>query len=139
MTDKREPMDWMTWYNGLAKPSWAPAPSTIRLIWQILYPIIVISFGFVLVQAIRRKVGGKVALLFAITRGKPDLHPHRVWAAKSAVGVNRHPGGLEHDHLHDAGNLAALPPGRRGTVAVFFPGVDRHRSSTVDHFDELVT
>ena len=48
-------MDWMTWYNGLAKPTWTPSPSTIGLIWQILYPIILVSFGFVFVQAIRRK------------------------------------------------------------------------------------
>ena len=59
-------MDWMTWYNSLSKPSWTPAPSTIGLIWQILYPIIVISFGFVFVQAFRRKVPGMVALPFAI-------------------------------------------------------------------------
>ncbi len=24
-------MDWMTWYENLAKPSWTPAPATIRL------------------------------------------------------------------------------------------------------------
>ena len=40
-------MDWMTWYNGLEKPDWTPSPSTIGLIWQIIYPIIVITFGFV--------------------------------------------------------------------------------------------
>jgi translocator protein len=59
-------MDWMTWYNGLSKPSWTPAPSTIGLIWQIIYPIIAVTFGFVFVQAIRRKIGWKVALPFAI-------------------------------------------------------------------------
>jgi tryptophan-rich sensory protein len=30
-------MDWMAWYDGLEKPSWTPSPSTIGLIWQILY------------------------------------------------------------------------------------------------------
>lgn len=30
-------MDWLTWYNGLVKPSWTPAPATIGMIWQILY------------------------------------------------------------------------------------------------------
>jgi translocator protein len=59
-------MDWMTWYNSLSKPSWTPAPSTIGLIWQILYPIIAVTFGFVFVQAIRRKIGWKIALPFAI-------------------------------------------------------------------------
>ena len=59
-------MSWMEWYNSLAKPSWTPAPSTISLIWTILYPVILVSFGFVFVQAFRGKVGWKVALPFAI-------------------------------------------------------------------------
>lgn len=59
-------MDWLTWYNGLVKPSWTPAPATIGLIWQILYPIIVVTFVFVFVQMFRGKVGWKVALPFAI-------------------------------------------------------------------------
>ncbi len=59
-------MDWMTWYNQLAKPHWTPAPATIGMIWTILYPIIAISFGFVFVQAIRRKIPWSTALPFAI-------------------------------------------------------------------------
>lgn len=59
-------MPWMEWYNSLDKPSWTPAPATIGLIWNILYPIIAISFGFVFVQAFRRKVPWAVALPFGI-------------------------------------------------------------------------
>jgi tryptophan-rich sensory protein len=59
-------MQWLDWYNALQKPSWTPAPATIGLIWQILYPIIVISFGFVFFQAFKGKVGWVVALPFAI-------------------------------------------------------------------------
>ncbi|MHB0960522.1 MAG: TspO/MBR family protein [Pirellulaceae bacterium] len=59
-------MTWMDWYNSLAKPSWTPAPATIGLIWQILYPIILVTFGFVFVQTIRRKIPWFVALPFAI-------------------------------------------------------------------------
>lgn len=59
-------MDWMTWYNGLAKPSWTPSPSTIGTIWAILYPIIAVTFGFVFVQAVRGKVSWWIALPFAI-------------------------------------------------------------------------
>jgi len=59
-------MDWMTWYNSLDKPSWTPEPATIGLIWQIIYPIIIITFGLVFVQAIRGKIGWLVALPFAI-------------------------------------------------------------------------
>ena len=59
-------MPWIDWYNSLAKPSWTPTPATIGLIWQILYPIILVSFSFVFVQALRGKVGRWVALPFAI-------------------------------------------------------------------------
>ena len=59
-------MTWMEWYNSLAKPSWTPAPSTISLIWMILYPVIVISFGFVFVRAFQRKLPRMIALPFAI-------------------------------------------------------------------------
>ena len=59
-------MTWIDWYNSLVKPSWTPAPSTISLIWMILYPIILVSFGFVFIQALRRKVGWKVAVPFAV-------------------------------------------------------------------------
>ncbi|MBX3383632.1 MAG: tryptophan-rich sensory protein [Phycisphaeraceae bacterium] len=59
-------MDWMTWYNQLHKPEWTPAPSTIGTIWMILYPIIAVSFGFVFVQAVRRKIPRSVALPFGI-------------------------------------------------------------------------
>ena len=59
-------MTWMEWYDNLGKPSWTPAPSTISLIWMILYPIIVISFGFVFVQTFRGKIPRLVALPFAV-------------------------------------------------------------------------
>jgi benzodiazapine receptor len=60
-------MMWMEWYDALAKPSWTPAPATIRLIWTLLYPVILVSFGFVFVQAFRRKVPWPVALPFAVS------------------------------------------------------------------------
>ena len=59
-------MTWMEWYNSLSKPSWTPAPATIGLIWQILYPIILVSFGFVFVQAFRKNIPRSVAIPFAI-------------------------------------------------------------------------
>ena len=59
-------MEWRDWYNSLEKPSWTPEPSTIGLIWQILYPVILVTFGFVFVQAIRKKLPWKVALPFAV-------------------------------------------------------------------------
>jgi len=59
-------MEWRDWYNSLAKPSWTPEPATIGLIWQIIYPIIIVTFCFVFVQAIRKKIPWKVALPFGI-------------------------------------------------------------------------
>src|SRR5476649_1353795 len=59
-------MTWMEWYDSLAKPTWTPAPSTISLIWMILYPIILISFGFVFVQAFRSKVPRRIVVPFAV-------------------------------------------------------------------------
>ena len=59
-------MPGIDWYNSLEKPSWTPAPATIGTIWQILYPIILVSFGFVFVQALRKKLPWRVALPFAI-------------------------------------------------------------------------
>jgi tryptophan-rich sensory protein len=56
----------MTWYNSLEKPAWTPAPATIGLIWQILYPIILITFGFCFVQAVRGKIPAWTVLPFAI-------------------------------------------------------------------------
>jgi tryptophan-rich sensory protein len=57
---------WLEWYQSLAKPSWTPAPGTIGLIWQVLYPVIIATFGFVFVQAGRGKIPWLVALPFAI-------------------------------------------------------------------------
>ena len=59
-------MTWIEWYDSLAKPPWTPAPASISLIWTILYPVIVASFGFVFVQAARKKLPGEVAVPFAI-------------------------------------------------------------------------
>lgn len=59
-------MTWIDWYNSLEKPSWTPEPSTIGLVWQCLYPIILITFGFVFVQAIRKKLPWMVTWPFAI-------------------------------------------------------------------------
>lgn len=66
MGQVRSKMDWMAWYNSLEKPSWTPAPATIGTIWTILYPIIAVSFGFVVVQAIRRKVPRRVLIPVAV-------------------------------------------------------------------------
>ena len=59
-------MTWMEWYDNLAKPTWTPPPATIGLIWTILYPIIAVSFGYVFLQAFRRKLPWLVVLPFVL-------------------------------------------------------------------------
>ncbi len=43
-----------------------PRPQTIGLIWQILYPIILVCFVFVLVQVVRGKYPGRVLIPFVV-------------------------------------------------------------------------
>jgi len=59
-------MTWRDWYDALDKPSWTPEPSTIGLIWQIIYPIILITFGYVFYRVIAKKIPWPVAIPFAI-------------------------------------------------------------------------
>ncbi len=59
-------MPWIDWYNSLSKPAWTPAPATIGAIWQVLYPIILVSFAVVFVQALRGRVPWWVAVPFGI-------------------------------------------------------------------------
>jgi len=60
-------MTWIDWYDSLTKPSWTPAPATISLIWTLLYPVILISFGFVFVRAYQGRLPRRVALPFAVS------------------------------------------------------------------------
>jgi len=57
---------WRIWYNGLIKPSWTPQGSTIGIIWSILYPMIAISFIYVMVNAFKGKVSWNIAVIFII-------------------------------------------------------------------------
>ncbi|MDH5760349.1 MAG: tryptophan-rich sensory protein [Gemmatimonadota bacterium] len=59
-------MTFMDWYNSLAKPAWTPEPAFIGLMWQIIYPIIILTFGFVFVQAARRRIPRAVVIPFLI-------------------------------------------------------------------------
>jgi tryptophan-rich sensory protein len=56
----------MEWYDSLIKPSWTPEPATIGLVWQTLYPIILVTFAFVFIQAFRKKIPWQAAVPFAV-------------------------------------------------------------------------
>lgn len=62
-------MSWKDWYDRLWKPDWTPEPATIGLVWQLLYPIIAVTFIFVIAQVIRKQLPAKVALPFVINLG----------------------------------------------------------------------
>jgi len=57
---------WRPWYDNLIKPEWTPEGSTIGLIWACLYPIIIICFVVVVVQAFRGKLSWWVVLPFVV-------------------------------------------------------------------------
>lgn len=59
-------MSWREWYDGLVKPSWTPEPATIGTIWSILYPVILVTFGWVFVQCLRGRLPWSVALPFVV-------------------------------------------------------------------------
>lgn len=40
------------WYEELAKPAWAPQAGVYGTVWSILYPIILIAYGYVVVRAL---------------------------------------------------------------------------------------
>lgn len=61
-----EAVTWIDWYNSLEKPSWTPEPATIGFVWQCLYPVILLTFGYVFVQAIRKKLPFQVAIPFGV-------------------------------------------------------------------------
>lgn len=59
-------MPWREWYDALQKPSWTPQPATIGTIWQLLYPIILVTFAWVFFQTAKGKLHWSIAIPFAI-------------------------------------------------------------------------
>lgn len=56
----------MSWYDTLAKPEWTPAPSTIGTIWTVLYPIIALSFGYMVFRVVRGDAPASLLLPMAL-------------------------------------------------------------------------
>jgi tryptophan-rich sensory protein len=54
----------MGWYESLAKPDWTPPSSFIGTMWAILYPIIIVVFGYMIVRIVRGNA--PASLLFPI-------------------------------------------------------------------------
>jgi len=56
----------MEWYDSLIKPAWTPAPGVIGTIWTLLYPIIIVVFGYVIFRVVRGTMPASVLLPLAI-------------------------------------------------------------------------
>ena len=49
-TDKGVPVGW---YEELLKPSWAPPAPVFGMVWSVLYPIIIATYGYVVFRVVR--------------------------------------------------------------------------------------
>lgn len=56
----------MSWYDALAKPAWTPPSSTIGTIWSVLYPVILIVFGYVAYRVAKGTMPASVLLPIGI-------------------------------------------------------------------------
>ena len=60
---------WKTWYNKLKKPTWTPSGKTIGIIWSILYPMIAISYIYVLINFFQGKIDPVIFGIFTLNLG----------------------------------------------------------------------
>lgn len=58
--------DTYSWYQALAKPTWAPPSWLFGPVWSVLYIIIFVTYGYVLYQVATGKLPRIIALPFVL-------------------------------------------------------------------------
>lgn len=56
----------MDWYDSLLKPAWTPSPGFIGTVWTLLYPVIIVVFGYVIYRIVRGTAPSALLLPIAI-------------------------------------------------------------------------
>lgn len=59
-------MEEYAWYAQLEKPFFAPSAQVFGPVWSVLYTIIAVSFGFVFVRVVQKKIPKSVAVPFVL-------------------------------------------------------------------------
>ena len=56
----------MSWYATLAKPGWAPAEGVYGTVWAVLYPIILVAYGYAVYRVVAGTMPRTVLIPIAI-------------------------------------------------------------------------
>ncbi len=59
-------METQNWYAMLVKPDWAPPSWLFGPVWSFLYAVIIISFGAVFYEVIKKKIPAFIAVPFIL-------------------------------------------------------------------------
>ncbi len=54
------------WYQQLVKPAWAPPSFLFGPVWTVLYLLIALSFGYIFIQVLKKKLPLSLSIPFII-------------------------------------------------------------------------